>query len=150
MTTYLETPTDLIDLVGQQPATTDWMRVTQEQVNRFADATGDRQWIHTDPQRAAHGPFNGTAAHGYLTPSLAPVVISEMSQIRAVTSALNDGLNKVRFPSPLPVDAPIRATVAVMSAQQKTSGVESVFELTYEIDGEKRPACVASVIVVYA
>ncbi|MEN3319015.1 MAG: poly[(R)-3-hydroxyalkanoate] polymerase subunit PhaC [Mycobacterium sp.] len=93
---------------------------------------------------------NGTAAHGYLTPSLAPVVISEMSQIRAVTSALNDGLNKVRFPSPLPVDAPIRATVTVMSAQQKTSGVESVFELTYEIDGEKRPACVASVIVLYA
>ena len=86
MTTYLETPTDLIDLVGQQVGTTDWMKVTQEQVNLFADATGDHQWIHTDPQRAAKGPFKGTIAHGYLTLSLAPVVISEVLQIGEVTS----------------------------------------------------------------
>ena len=149
MTTYLETPADLIDLVGQQVGTTDWMKVTREQVNLWADATDDHQCIHTDPQRAAHGPFNGTIAHSDLTPSLARVVISEVLQIRAVTSALNHGLNKVRFPAPVPVDAPIRATVAVISAQQKTPGVESVFELTYEIDGEKCPACVASAIVVY-
>ena len=149
MTTYLETPTDLIDLVGQQVGTTDWMKVTQEQVNLFADATGDHQWIHTDPQRAAKGPFKGTIAHGYLTLSLAPVVISEVLQIREVTAALNCGLNKVRFPAPVRVGSQIRAIVSVMSAQQKTSGVESVFELTYEIDGEKRPACVADVIVLY-
>ena len=149
MTTYLETPTDLIDLVGQQVGTTDWMKVTQEQVNLFADATGDHQWIHTDPQRAAKGPFKGTIAHGYLTLSLAPVVISEVLQIGEVTSALNYGLNKVRFPAPVRVGSQMRATVSVMSAQQKTSGVESVFELTYEIDGEKRPACVAGVIVLY-
>jgi acyl dehydratase len=148
MTTDLEEPADLIDLVGQQVGTTDWMKVTQEQLNPLADATG-HQWIHTDPQRGAHGPFKGTIAHGYLTPLLAPVVISEVLQICAVTSALNDGLNKVRFPSPVPVDAPIRATIAVMSAQQKTSSVESVFERTYQIDAEKRPACVASVIVLY-
>jgi len=102
---------------------------------------------HRPPTRA-HGPFKGTIAHGYLTPLLAPVVISEVLQICAVTSALNDGLNKVRFPSPVPVDAPIRATIAVMSAQ-KTSSIESVFERTYQIDAEKRPACVASVIVLY-
>jgi acyl dehydratase len=149
MTTYLEAPTDLIDLVGQQVGTTEWMKVTQEQVNLFADATGDHQWIHTDAQRAAKGPFKGTIAHGYLTLSLAPVVISEVLQIREVTSALNYGLNKVRFPAPLRVGSQMRATVSVMSAQQKTSGVESVFELTYEIDGEKRPACVADVIVLY-
>ena len=149
MTTYLETPTDLIDLVGQQLGTTEWIKVTQEQVNLFADATGDHQWIHTDAQRAAKGPFKGTIAHGYLTLSLAPVVISEVLQIREVTSALNYGLNKVRFPAPLRVGSQMRATVSVMSAQQKTSGVESVFELTYEIDGEKRPACVADVIVLY-
>ncbi len=149
MTTYLETPTDLIDLVGQQVGTTDWMKVTQEQVNLFADATGDHQWIHTDPQRAAKGPFKGTIAHGYLTLSLAPVVISEVLQIREVTSALNCGLNKVRFPAPVRVGSQIRAIVSVMSAQQKTSGVESVFGLTYEVDGEKRPACVADVIVLY-
>jgi acyl dehydratase len=149
MTTYLETPTELIDLVGQQVGTTDWMKVTQEQVNLFADATGDHQWIHTDPQRAAKGPFKGTIAHGYLTLSLAPVVISEVLQIREVTSALNCGLNKVRFPAPVRVGSQIRAIVSVMSAQQKTSGVESVFGLTYEVDGEKRPACVADVIVLY-
>jgi acyl dehydratase len=141
MTTYLETPTDLIDLVGQQVGTTEWIKVTQEQVNLFADATGDHQWIHTDPQRAAKGPFKGTIAHGYLTLSLAPAVISEVLQIGEVTSALNYGLNKVRFPAPVRVGSQMRATVSVMSAQQKTSGVESVFELTYEIDGEKRPAC---------
>ena len=149
MTTYLETPTDLIDLVGQQLGTTEWIKVTQEQVNLFADATGDHQWIHTDPQRAAKGPFKGTIAHGYLTRSLAPAVISEVLQIGEVTSALNYGLNKVRFPAPVRVGSQMRATVSVMSAQQKTSGVESVFELTYEIDGEKRPACVADVIVLY-
>ena len=149
MTTYLETPTDLIDLVGQQLGTTEWIKVTQEQVNLFADATGDHQWIHTDPQRAAKGPFKGTIAHGYLTLSLAPAVISEVLQIGEVTSALNYGLNKVRFPAPVRVGSQMRATVSVMSAQQKTSGVESVFELTYEIDGEKRPACVADVIVLY-
>src|SRR6201991_5295486 len=148
MTTYLETPTDLINLVGQQVGTTDVMTLTREQVNLFADATGDHQCIHTDPQRAAHGPFKSTIAHGDLTSLLAPVVISEVLQIRAVTSALNHGLNHVRCPLPEPVDAPIRGTVAVISAQQKTPSVESVFELTDEIDGEKRPACAASVIVV--
>jgi acyl dehydratase len=147
MTTVLEEPADLLKLVDQRLGTTEWMKITQQQVNRFADATGDHQWIHTDPVRAANGPFKGTIAHRYLTLSLAPGVISEVLQIRAVTSALNYGLNKVPFPSPVPMDAQIRATVSVMSAQQKTSGVEAVFELTYEIDAETRPACVASVVL---
>jgi acyl dehydratase len=149
MTTHLETPADHIDLVGQQRGTTDWMKITQEQVNLYASATRDHRRIHTDPQRAAHGRFNGTIAHRCLTPARAPAVISDVSQIGAVTSALNDGRNKARFPSSLPVNAPIGATVAVMSAQHRTSGVESVFEWIYEIDGEKRPACVASVIVLH-
>lgn len=149
MTTYLETPADLIDLVGQQVGTTESMNVTREQLNLLADATDDHQWIHADPQRAAHGPFSGTNAHGYLTPSLAPVVISQVLRIRAVPSALNHGLNQVRFPSAVAVDAPIRATVAVISAQQKTPGVESVCELTDEIAAEKHPACMASLMVLY-
>ena len=149
MTTVLEEPADLLKLVGQRLGTTDWIQITQDQVDRFADATGDKQWIHTDPQRAAKGPYKGTIAHGYLTLSLAPVVISQVLQIRELTAALNYGLNKVRFPMPLPVGSQVRAAVTVMSAQQKTSGVESVFTLTYEIDGEDRPACVADVIVLY-
>ena len=149
MTTILEAPTDLLKLVGQRLGTTDWMKVTQQQVDQFAEATGDRQWLHIDPDRAAKGPFRGTIVHGYLTLSLAPAVISQVLEIRELTAALNYGLNKVRFPSPIRVGAQIRAAVTVMSAQQKSSGVESVFTLTYEIDGEDRPACVADVIVLY-
>jgi acyl dehydratase len=149
MTTLLEEPADLLKLVGQRIGTTDWMKITQQQIDLFADATGDHQWIHTEPARAAKGPFRGTIAHGYLTLSLAPVVISQVLQIRELTAALMYGINKVRFPAPLKVGSQIRAAVTVMSAQQKTSGVESVFTLTYEIDGEERPACVADVIVLY-
>jgi acyl dehydratase len=149
MTTVLEEPADLLKLVGQRLGTTEWMKVTQEQVDRFADATGDHQWIHTDLERATKGPYRGTIAHGYLTLSLAPVVISQVLEIREITAALNYGLNKVRFPAPVRVGSQIRAAVSLMSAKQKTSGVESVFTVTYEIDGDERPACVADVIVLY-
>ena len=149
MTTYLDTPTDLLKRVGQGLGTTDWMKITQQQVDLFADATGDHQWIHTDPARAANSPFKGTIAHGYLTLSLAPVVIGQVLQIRELTAALNYGLNRVRFPAPVRVGSQIRTTVTVMRAQQKTFGVEAMFTLTYEIDGETRPACVADVIVLY-
>ncbi|MCW2513845.1 MAG: acyl dehydratase [Mycobacterium sp.] len=149
MTTVLEQPADLLDLVGKSLGTTEWIKVTQQQVDLFADATGDRQWIHTDADRAAKGPYKGTIAHGYLTLSLTPVVIAQVLEIRELTAALNYGLNKVRFPAPVRVGSQVRAVVSVASAQQKTSGVESVFKLTYEIDGEARPACVADVIVLY-
>ncbi|PXX11929.1 MaoC family dehydratase [Mycolicibacterium moriokaense] len=149
MTTILEQPADLLDLVGQSLGTTEWITVTQQQVDLFANATGDRQWIHTDAERAAKGPFKGTIAHGYLTLSLTPTVIAQVLEIRELTAALNYGLNRVRFPAPLRVGSQVRAAVTVASAQQKTSGVESVFKLTYEIDGETRPACVADVIVLY-
>jgi acyl dehydratase len=149
MTTSLDTPTDLLDRVGQDLGTTDWMNITQQQVDLFADATGDHQWIHIDPARAANGPFKGTIAHGYLTLSLAPVVLGQVLQIRQLTAALNYGLDRVRFPAPVRVGSRIRATVSVRRAQRKASGVEAVFTLTYEIEGETRPACVADVIVLY-
>jgi acyl dehydratase len=149
MTTQLDEPADLLRMVGQRLGTTDWMKITQTQVDLFADATGDRQWIHTDPARSANGPFKGTIAHGYLTLSLAPVVIEQVLRIREVTAALNYGLNRVRFPAPVRVGSQIRAVVSLASAHQKTSGVESIFTLTYEIDGGNRPACVADIIVLY-
>jgi acyl dehydratase len=149
MNTVVDEPSDLLGLVGRSLGTTDWIKVTQEQVNLFADATGDRQWIHTDPARAINGPFQGTIAHGFLTLSLAPVVISEVLEIRELTAALNYGVDKVRFPAPLRVGSHLRATVSVMCARQKTSGVEAVFTITYEIEGEPRPACVADVVVLY-
>ncbi|MDH6246789.1 acyl dehydratase [Mycobacterium sp. OTB74] len=149
MTTVLEEPADLLKFVGQVVGTTSWMTVTQRQVDLFAEATGDRQWIHTDPKRAATGPFRGRIAHCYLALSLAPVVISEVVQIRELTTTLNYGLNRVRFPAPIPVGAQIRAEVRVLSVQQKISGVEAMFALTFEIDGDSRPACVADVIMLY-
>jgi acyl dehydratase len=149
VTTYLEKPADLIELVGQQVGTSDWLEVTQQQVDLFAEATGDHQWIHTDPQRAAKGPFRGTIARGYLTLSLAPAIISQVLRIRELSTALNYGMDKVRFPAPVRVGSQVRATVSVMRAQQNTSGVETVFTLTYEINGEERPACVPEVIVLY-
>ncbi|MFI5775533.1 MaoC family dehydratase [Nocardia sp. NPDC051570] len=149
MTTTLDTPADLIGLAGRRLGTTAWIEITQPQVDLFAEATGDHQWIHTDPRRAAAGPFRGTIAHGYLTLSLAPVIIADVLEIREATAALNYGLNKVRFPAPVPVGSKIRAVVTLNAAQQKTSGVEAVFGLTYEIDGGVRPACVADVVVLY-
>lgn len=149
MTTYLDAPADLVERVSQRLGTTNWMKITQQQVDLFADATGDHQWIHTDPVRAAEGPFKGTIAHGYLTLSLTPVIIEQVLQIRELTAALNYGVNRVRFPAPVRVGSQVRATVSVVRAEQKTSGVEAEFTVTYEIDGEDRPACVADVIVLY-
>ncbi len=149
MTTILEQPADLLGLVGQSLGATEWITVTQQKVDLFADATGDRQWIHTDAERAAKGPFKGTIVHDYLMLSLAPAVIANVLVIRELTAALNFGLNKVRFPAPVRVGSQVRAAVTVASAQQKTSGVESVFTLTFEIDGGERPACIADVIVLY-
>lgn len=149
MTTHLETPADLLDLVGSPLGTSDWVTISQQQVDLFADATGDHQWLHTDPRRAAASPFKGTIAHGYLTLALAPVLISQVLEIRELTAALNYGINTVRFPTPVRVDSQIRATVSVRSARQGIAGVEAVFTLTYEIDGEETPACVADVIVLY-
>ncbi|HXA90938.1 MAG TPA: MaoC family dehydratase [Mycobacterium sp.] len=149
MNTVVDQPADLLSLVGRPLGSTDWMEITQQQVNLFAAATGDHQWIHTDPARAINGPFKGTIAHGYLTLSLAPVVISEVLEVRELTAALNYGVDKVRFPAPLRVGSKVRGTVTVMGARQKTSGVEAVFTLTFEIEGEARPACVADVIVLY-
>lgn len=149
MSTHLTDPAELLDLVGDTLGTGDWVQITQGQVNQFADATGDHQWIHTDPERAAAGPFGGTIAHGYLTLSLAPAAIAEVLTIDNVTAALNYGLDKVRFPAPVPVGSKLRTTVTVRAAQRKPAGIEAVFGLTFEVEGSERPACVADVVVLY-
>ncbi|MHA4849643.1 MaoC family dehydratase [Rhodococcus sp. MSC1_016] len=149
MSTHLAEPADLLGLIGQTVGTTDLYYLTQSQINRFADATGDHQWIHTDIARAAQGPFGGTIAHGYLTLALTPQVLAEVLTVDDVTAALNYGLNRVRFPAPVPAGSPIRATVAVTAAQQKHGGIEVVFGVTFTVDGEHRPACIADVVVLY-
>jgi len=149
MTIHLEEPADLLDLVGSPLDTTKWMKLSQQQVDLFAESTGDHQWIHTDPQRAARGPFKGTVAHSFLTLSLTPMFTSEVLQIRELTMAFTYGLGKVNFCAAVPVGSLVRATVSVIGARQKTSGVESVFGPSYDIDGSDRPACTAEVSVLY-
>ncbi|AXE81788.1 MaoC family dehydratase [Streptomyces atratus] len=120
-----------------------WLEILQPRVDTFADATGDHQWIHTDVQRAKAGPFGGTIAHGYLTLSLLIPLWSELLRVEGVSMAVNYGLNKVRFPSPVRVGAKVRAHGRVVSVEEVQGGVEVVVDLTVEIDGSAKPACVA-------
>ncbi|GAB3973389.1 MaoC family dehydratase [Actinoallomurus acanthiterrae] len=123
------------------------MEITQDRVNTFADATDDHQWIHVDEERAKDGPFGGTIAHGYLTLSLLIPLWSELLEVTGVRMAVNLGLNRVRFPSPVPVGSKIRAHGAIASVTEvKGGGVEVVVDLTVEIDGADKPACVAQAV----
>ncbi|MFC0598209.1 MaoC family dehydratase [Streptomyces palmae] len=123
-----------------------WVEITQPRVDTFADATDDHQWIHVDVARAAAGPFGGTIAHGYLTLSLLIPMWSELLRVEGVSMAVNYGLNKVRFPAPVPVGAKVRAHGRVVSAEDVAGGVEVVVDLTVEIDGVRKPACVAQAV----
>ena len=132
--------------VGTTLGSSDWRTITQDAVNLFADATGDHQWIHVDPERAASGPFGGTIAHGYLTLSLAPVLISEVVDLEGVTMGVNYGCNKVRFISPVPVGKAVRMSAILAAADDVPGGVQATLDLTFEIEGVDKPACVAQVV----
>lgn len=130
-------------LVGQQVGATDWIPVTQEQVDRFADATGDHQWIHVDQERAADGPFGGTIAHGFWTLALIPLVLTSVLDVRGFSMGVNYGLDKVRFPAPVPVGAKVRGTVTVDEVTDVAGGVQTAYAIVFEVDGAEKPACVA-------
>ncbi len=150
MTTLIEGIEGVKALAGRHLGYSEWHEVTQEQVDRFADATGDHQWIHVDPERAAReSPFGGPVAHGYLTLALAPVLLSQIMRVSGITYGLNYGCNKVRFVSPVPVGAKVRAGAKVASVDEVQGGVQSVVEITFEIDGREKPACVAEVVYRY-
>ena len=135
---------EIKELAGRDLGRSDWLEVTQDRVDRFADATGDHQWIHVDPERAKAGPFGGTIAHGYLTLSLVIPLFTELLEIRGITMSVNYGLEKVRFPNPVRVGSKIRlaATVAEVT-DVAANGVQMLLDFTVEIDGETKPACVA-------
>jgi acyl dehydratase len=132
--------------VGTTLGESDWRVITQDDVNGFAEATGDHQWIHVDPERAAQGPFGGPIAHGYLTLSLAPVLLSEVVDFEGMTMGVNYGCNKVRFISPVPVGKGVRMTAVLAGADDVPGGVQATIDLTFEIEGIDRPACVAQVV----
>ncbi|QZT59576.1 MaoC family dehydratase [Mycolicibacterium austroafricanum] len=134
---------------GDELGPTEWLEVTQDRVNTFADATGDHQWIHVDPERAASGPFGVTIAHGLLTLSLLPHFMHELYRVDGVTMAINYGLNKVRFISPVPVGAKIRARTTIGEVSTVAGGVQAIIATTIEIEGAVKPAAVIESIIRY-
>ena len=143
------TPIALLDAVGQDLGTTDWLEIDQDRINSFAIATGDEQWIHVDPERAAAGPFGGTIAHGYLTLSLVPFFTAQLFDVRDVQMAINYGLDRVRFLQPLRSGSRIRASGSISSAEAAGRGVRIGVKITIEIDGEAKPALVADTIALF-
>jgi acyl dehydratase len=151
MSTVVNGLEEITALAGADLGRTGWTEVTQERVDTFADATGDHQWIHVDPARAAAGPFGGTIAHGYLTLAMVIPLFSELLEVNGVSMTINYGLNKVRFPAPVPVGAKIRLAAAVAAAGPVGDGsaVQLTADLTVELDGGTKPACVAQAIYRY-
>ncbi|WP_238009278.1 MaoC family dehydratase [Dactylosporangium sp. AC04546] len=139
---------ELLAAVGEHLGYSDWREVAQERVNLFADATDDHQWIHVDPERAAAGPFGTTIAHGYLTLSLLPGLVSEVYTVEGVKMGINYGLDKVRFPAPVPVGSRIRAGVEILVADDLGEGwLQLKNRVTIEREGSEKPVCVAESLV---
>jgi acyl dehydratase len=139
---------ELRTAVGTHLGHSAWHTVTQEQVDLFAEATGDHQWIHVDPERAQHGPFGGTIAHGYLTLSLVPMLAGEVYTVEGITMGVNYGSDKVRFPAIVPVGSRIRAGVELLSLEPGAGGELVRARVTVEVEGATKPACVAEVVSV--
>lgn len=129
--------------VGVHLGYSDWHTVTQQQIDLFADATGDHQWIHVDPQRAAAGPFGTTIAHGFLTLSLLPMLVRQVYRVEGLSMGVNYGLDKVRFPAPVPAGSRVRAGVELISLVRGPNGARAAARATIEIEGSTKPACVA-------
>jgi acyl dehydratase len=138
--------TEFRDLVGVELGPTKWLEVTQERIDAFARATDDPQWIHTDPARAAEGPFGATIAHGFLTLSLTTPMLDELLPADDAVS-LNYGTNRVRFPAPVPCGSRIRGRFKVVSVEETPHGERAVLEATIECDASEKPVCVADLVV---
>jgi acyl dehydratase len=137
---------ELKSLVGEHLGYSPYIEITQEQVDKFADATGDHQWIHVDVERAKSGPFGGPIAHGYLTLSLGPMLYPQVVQFSGFSMGINYGANKVRFPSPVMVPSKLRLGVKVLGVEDIAGGVQATMEFTFECEGATKPSCVAEII----
>jgi acyl dehydratase len=139
----------LEEIVGLELGPTAWIEITQERIDAFAAATDDPQWIHVDPERAASGPFGTTVQHGFLTLGMATGLLWEVCTVDGFTVILNYGLNRVRFPAPLRVESRIRMHVAIAEVKPLDGGAEAVYRLTYEVEGQPKPCCVADLVFRY-
>jgi acyl dehydratase len=147
MTTTINKPAELLGYIGQGLGTSGWREVPQGDISLFADATGDHQWIHTDIERAASGPFGGPIAHGYLTLALLIPLWSQILVITDLGMAVNYGLNKVRFPAPVPAGSRIRLTATLAGAEEiKGGGVQAAVDAVMQLEGTEKPACVAQMV----
>lgn len=135
--------------IGEPLGPSDWLEVDQKRIDLFADATGDHQWIHVDPVRAADGPFGSTIAHGYLTLSLLPSLVPQIMRVEGMKMGINYGVNKVRFPAPVPVGSRLRATALITEVVEAGGGVQVAATVTVEREGAEKPVCVAESVSRY-
>ncbi|MEU6975795.1 MULTISPECIES: MaoC family dehydratase [unclassified Streptomyces] len=135
--------------IGEQLGHSDWLEIEQKRIDQFADATGDHQWIHVDPERAATGPFGRTIAHGYLTLSLLPTLVPQIMRVEGMRMGLNYGTDKVRFPAPVPVGSRLRATAVLTEVTEAGGGVQVTAKVTVEREGGDKPVCVAESVSRY-
>jgi acyl dehydratase len=139
---------DLKLLAGQEMGTSDWLTITQERIDAFAQATGDLQWIHCDPDRAAaESPFGATIAHGFLTLSLGPSLMDELFRLEGARLAINYGLNRVRYPAAVRVGSRLRLRLSLLDVQDIPDGIQATFQQTFEVDGQEKPVCVAETVL---
>ena len=150
MATVFESPAELESAVGKNLGSSDWLEITQERIDLFAEATGDHQWIHVDPERAKAGPYGATIAHGYLTQSLVNYFLPQIVEVRGIKMGVNYGADRLRFPAPVPVGSRIRGTGELLKVEQtKDGGTQATVRVTVEIEGGERPACVIDTISRY-
>ena len=150
MPTVFQHPSELAAAVGKHLGYSDWLEITQDRVNRFADATGDHQWIHVDPERAKSGPFGGTIAHGYLTMSLVNLFLPQIMEVRGISMGVNYGADKLRFPAPVKVGARVRGGGELLKVEEVKGGaVQATVRVTVEVEGGDRPGCVVETISRY-
>lgn len=142
----LNNSTEIADAAGQELGVSEWVLIAQDRIDMFADATGDRQWIHVDPERAANGPFGATIAHGYLTLSMLPFLGAQVFAFAGDVARINYGLNKVRFVSPVRVGSKIRDRVELLTVEEIDKGQRATLQHTVEIKGHDKPACVAETV----
>jgi acyl dehydratase len=143
VSTVVQTLSDLDALVGTDLGSSSWVEIDQARIDTFATATDDHQWIHVDPERAKDGPFGSTIAHGYLTLSLVIPLWTQLLDVREVTTKVNYGLEKVRFPAPVPVGSKVRASATLAAVEQIPGGVQLTIDAVIERDGSSKPVCVA-------
>lgn len=145
--TVVAAPRELLDRVGARLGASAWRAVDQASIDIFGTVTGDRQWIHLDVERAASGPFGTTIAHGFLTLSLCAAFVDEALDVKGARMQVNYGLDRVRFPAPVPAGSRLRGVVELVRAQAISDGIQAVLGVTVEIEGGEKPACVAELVV---